>query len=65
MLQASGSCIFESIQRGEIDRVSHLLQQDRGVLKQKGEYFVLKGIVIDPQWQMMKEIVLILRQHFT
>ncbi|XP_048061198.1 putative ZDHHC-type palmitoyltransferase 6 isoform X2 [Megalobrama amblycephala] len=36
MLQASGSCIFESIQRGEIDRVSHLLQQDRGVLKQKG-----------------------------
>lgn len=37
MLQASGSCIFESIQRGEIDRVSHLLQQDRGVLKQKGE----------------------------
>ncbi len=65
MLQASGSCIFESIQRGEIDRVSHLLQQDRGVLKQKGESFVLKGIVIDPQWQMMKEIVLILRQHFT
>ncbi|XP_059373337.1 uncharacterized protein LOC132110615 [Carassius carassius] len=36
MLQASGSCIFESIQRGEIDRVSHLLKQDRGVLKQKG-----------------------------
>ncbi|XP_043110776.1 probable protein S-acyltransferase 23 [Puntigrus tetrazona] len=36
MLHASGSCVFESIQRGEIDRVSHLLQQDRGVLKQKG-----------------------------
>ncbi|XP_050981590.1 putative ZDHHC-type palmitoyltransferase 6 isoform X2 [Labeo rohita] len=36
MLQASGSCIFESIQRGEVDRVSYLLQQDRGVLKQKG-----------------------------
>ncbi|XP_016132441.1 ankyrin repeat and protein kinase domain-containing protein 1-like isoform X3 [Sinocyclocheilus grahami] len=36
MLQASGSCLFESIQRREIDRVSHLLQQDRGVLKQKG-----------------------------
>lgn len=36
MLQVSGSCIFESVQRGEIDRVSHLLQQDRGVLKQKG-----------------------------
>ncbi|CAM4726412.1 unnamed protein product [Leuciscus chuanchicus] len=37
MLQASsGSCIFESTQRGEIDRVSYLLQQDRGVLKQKG-----------------------------
>lgn len=39
MLQgsAAGSCLFESIQRGEIDRVSHLLQQDRGLLKQKGE----------------------------
>ncbi len=49
MLQASGSCVFESIQRGEIDRVSHLLQQDRGVLKQKGESFVLNGTVIDPQ----------------
>ncbi|XP_026106374.1 probable protein S-acyltransferase 23 isoform X1 [Carassius auratus] len=36
MQQVSGSCIFESVQRGEIDRVSHLLQQDRGVLKQKG-----------------------------
>ncbi|XP_026079559.1 palmitoyltransferase AKR1 [Carassius auratus] len=38
MLQASGSndSIFESIQRGDIDRVSHLLQEDRGVLKQKG-----------------------------
>ncbi|XP_018949703.1 palmitoyltransferase AKR1 isoform X1 [Cyprinus carpio] len=36
MLQASGSSIFESIQRGDIDRVSHVLQQDRGVLKQKG-----------------------------
>ncbi|XP_051508105.1 putative ZDHHC-type palmitoyltransferase 6 [Myxocyprinus asiaticus] len=33
---AAGSCLFESIQRGEIDRVSHLIQQDRGVLKQKG-----------------------------
>ncbi|XP_039528150.1 palmitoyltransferase akr1 [Pimephales promelas] len=37
MLQASsGSCIFESTQRGEIDQINHLLQQDRGVLKQKG-----------------------------
>lgn len=33
---AAGSCIFESIQRGEIDRVSQLLQQDRGLLKQRG-----------------------------
>lgn len=39
MLQgsAAGSCLFESIQRGEIDRVSHLIQHDRGLLKQKGE----------------------------
>lgn len=58
MQQVSGSCIFESVQRGEIDRVSHLLQQDRGVLKQIGESFVLKVTVIDPQWQMMIEIVL-------
>ncbi|TRY83636.1 hypothetical protein DNTS_003865 [Danionella cerebrum] len=36
MLQDSGSCIFESVQRGEIDRVSYLLEQDRGVLKLKG-----------------------------
>lgn len=49
MLQASsGSCIFESTQRGEIDRVSYLLQQDRGVLKQKGESFVLKGAEMHP-----------------
>lgn len=63
MLQASGSSIFESIQRGDIDRVSHVLQQDRGVLKQKGESLVLKGTVTvtDPQRQMMTEIVLILR----
>ncbi|XP_056616759.1 uncharacterized protein si:ch211-223a10.1 isoform X1 [Triplophysa dalaica] len=33
---AAGSCLFESIQRGEIDRVSHLIQHDRGLLKQKG-----------------------------
>lgn len=58
MLQSSGSCIFESIQRGEIDRVSHLLQQDRGLLKQKGEFSVLKGAVTDPQRHMMTEIVL-------
>lgn len=47
MLQASGSCIFESIQRGEIDRVSHLLQQDRSFLKQKGESLVLKEAEFD------------------